>query len=197
MLVRHGETTANIQQVWHGHTDTELTDIGRQQARSLADYFHNYLPKVDAIYASPLQRAHITAQQIANATSNTVITDKRLMEFGLGEWEDRGLEELQSELGFFEAMINDEHHRAPGAETRHEVTARVVAGVEDIRRKHAEENVVIVAHGLAISFAIAHWMEKDSTNWLNYRQDNTAVSEIDIERGELISLNCTDHLDNG
>ena len=58
LLVRHGQTFANIDKVWHGHTDTALTKEGEGQAIMLGKYFHNYLSQVDAIYASPLQRAH-------------------------------------------------------------------------------------------------------------------------------------------
>ena len=63
-LVRHGETYANVEKVWHGHTDTELTPRGLRQASLLGEHFHQYM-KPDVIYASPLQRAKMTAEAIA------------------------------------------------------------------------------------------------------------------------------------
>jgi hypothetical protein len=50
-LVRHGETYANIQKVWHGSTDTQLTDNGNKQRRLLGEqqcsqgthYYKRYL----------------------------------------------------------------------------------------------------------------------------------------------------------
>ena len=37
-LVRHGETQANVDGLYSGHTPTPLTERGIQQARSLGDY---------------------------------------------------------------------------------------------------------------------------------------------------------------
>ena len=37
-LVRHGETSANINAVWHGSTDTALTGRGREQAARVAAF---------------------------------------------------------------------------------------------------------------------------------------------------------------
>ena len=64
LLVRHGQTHANVDQVWHGHTDTPLNELGHQQAERLGEFFHNYLPQIHAIYSSPLQRARHTAERI-------------------------------------------------------------------------------------------------------------------------------------
>lgn len=194
LLVRHGQTSANIDQVWHGHTDTPLTPLGEQQASQLGAYFHHYLPSVDMIFASPLRRARETAQQIGNSSSNPVNLDERLMEFGMGEWEGMDFESLRGELGFFAGMMTDEHHRAPGGESRFDVTTRVVDAVEEYRDQHPEKNIVVVAHGVAISCALAHWVTGDSAQWINYRHLNTAVTEINLDTSEIVFLNRTDHL---
>ncbi len=195
LLVRHGQTSANIDQVWHGHTDTPLTELGQRQAARLGQGFHRYLRRVDAIYASPLQRARITAEQIAGVVDQTVRLDSRLMEFGVGDWEGRSFEDLLGKLGFFQAMMSDQHHRAPGGESRHEVTSRFVSAVEEMRSNHhPDDNIVVVAHGVAIAFALAYWLENDSAKWVNYRLNNTSVTAIDLARGEIEYLDRTDHL---
>jgi broad specificity phosphatase PhoE len=112
----------------------------------------------------------------------------------VGDWEGRSFAELQGELGFFQGMMRDEHHRAPNGESRLDVTTRFVAAVEEFRANHAGQNIVVVAHGVAIAFALAHWLEHDSARWTNYRLHNTAVSSVDLARGKLEFLNRTDHL---
>jgi broad specificity phosphatase PhoE len=194
LLVRHGQTSANIDQVWHGHTDTPLTALGQQQAARLGRYFHHYLSDISAIYTSPLQRARLTAEPIAAASGRSLVLDARLMEFGVGEWEGRSFEELHSELGFFSNMLQDQHHRAPGGESRHDVTTRFVSAVEEFCQRHAGENIVVVAHGVAIALALAHWIDRDSAQWVNYRLQNTAVASIDLQRASIEYLNRTDHL---
>ena len=49
-LVRHGETAANIEAVWHGSTDTPLTDRGVEQAKRAAAYLREQYAEVAALY---------------------------------------------------------------------------------------------------------------------------------------------------
>lgn len=194
LLVRHGQTEANINQLWHGSTDTPLTELGAQQAERLGAYFHNYLPEIHAIYSSPLQRARITAQHIAAASGRDLRIDPRLMEFGAGELEGKRFTEMDGEDGFVRRMMADPHHRAPGGESRHEVTQRFVTAVEEFRRHHPGENLVVVSHGLAIAFALSHWIDRDTTSWTRYRVSNTSVTEVCLTRFEIGFLDRTDHL---
>lgn len=194
LLVRHGQTEANINQLWHGSTDTPLTELGTQQAERLAAYFHNYLPEIHAIYSSPLQRARITAEHIAAAGGHDLRIDPRLMEFCAGELEGKRFTEMAGDDGFVKQMMADEHHRAPGGETRYEVTRRFVAAVEEFHSNHPGENLVVVSHGLAIAFALSHWIDRNSTGWTQYRVGNTSVTEICLTRFEIGYLGRTDHL---
>ena len=194
LLVRHGETTANIDHVWHGHTDTSLTALGHEQRLKLGSYFHNYMPDVHAIYSSPLQRARLTAESIAASGRHEVSTDARLMEFGAGDYEGKSFEELRDDLGFIQKVVDDEHHRPPGGETRYEVTRRFVRAVEELHGNHLGQNVVVVAHGLAIAFALSYWIDKDASKWTNYQMKNTSVTEICLVDEEIKFLNRIDHL---
>lgn len=58
-LIRHGETTANADEIIAGVTDVPLTDVGRAQARALADF---PWPEHIVLHASPMSRAQQTAQ---------------------------------------------------------------------------------------------------------------------------------------
>jgi broad specificity phosphatase PhoE len=194
LLVRHGQTEANINQLWHGSTDTPLTELGEQQAARLGAYFHNDRPEIHAIYSSPLQRARITAQHIAAASGHDLRIDARLMEFGAGELEGKRFTEMDGEDGFVRRMMADAHHRAPGGESRHEVTRRFVEAVEEFRINHPGENLVVVSHGLAIAFALSHWIDRDTTSWTRYRVSNTSVTEVCLTRLEIGFLDRTDHL---
>ncbi len=193
LFIRHGETPANVNKVWHGQTDTPLSATGRQQVKSLGARFHRVM-QPDVIYASPLQRARITAESIAQAQNMTVALEPDLMEFHIGDWEDVSYARLHKELGFFDGLMGDEHYRAPGGESRAEVTLRFTAAVEKIAVQHAGENVVIVAHGMVISFALAHWLTGDTTRWMDYHMDNTGITEFSLLPPALITLNRTDHL---
>lgn len=194
LLVRHGQTFANINKVWHGHTDTALTKEGEGQAVRLGKYFHSYLPQVDAIYASPLQRAHNTAKQIALNSGASISLDARLMEFGVGDFEDMSFDELFGTHDFYTKMMADEHHRAPNGESRYEVGKRFVEAVEEKADQHHGENIVIVAHGISIGCGLAHWEHNDTARWVDYRLGNTSVSEVNLATGEVIFFNKSEHI---
>ena len=55
ILVRHGETEWNVEQIFRGRIDIELNETGVKQAELLAEYLSNL--KIDAVYSSPLKRA--------------------------------------------------------------------------------------------------------------------------------------------
>ncbi len=193
LFIRHGETPANVDQVWHGQTDTPLSARGREQVKALGLHFHKVM-QPDAIYASPLQRARITAESIAHTHSMPVALEPALMEFHIGDWENISYARLHKELGFFKGLVEDEHYRAPGGESRAEVTQRFTSAVEKIAAQHAGENVVIVAHGMVISFALAHWLLDDTSKWMDYQMNNTGITEFSLQPPALIALNQTDHL---
>lgn len=192
-LVRHGQTHANIDRVWHGRTDTELTELGAQQAKRLSEHFHHYMEPA-VIYSSPLQRARLTAEAIAERFAVPVHLDARLMEFDLGDWEGVTFESLQDGRGIMEKLVNDPDFAAPGGESQNLVKKRIVEAIEEIAHRHRDENVVIVAHGVAIGIALSHFVEGVTTSWPSYSKQNTAFSELCLNTNRLLSFNQTDHL---
>ena len=57
LLVRHGQIRANIDSVWHGSTDAELTERGQEEARLVATHIARVRPDVAAVYTSHLEAA--------------------------------------------------------------------------------------------------------------------------------------------
>ncbi|NHN38003.1 histidine phosphatase family protein [Pseudomaricurvus alcaniphilus] len=192
-LVRHGQTYANIDRVWHGFTDTELTEQGHDQARRLGEHFHNYM-RPDVIYASPLQRARITAQSIGDKFQVPVILDARLKEFNLGDWEGQSFESLTEGEDILAQLVSNPDFTAPQGESQNLVRKRIVAAIDEIVHKHPQDNIVIVAHGVAIAIALSHFIDGDTRQWPNYSKSNTAFSELCLNTNKLLSYNLTDHL---
>ena len=65
-LARHGQDEDNAAGILNGHRDQPLTTIGTNQASVVAEKIRRAGLTFDAIYSSPLQRAHKTAQIIAS-----------------------------------------------------------------------------------------------------------------------------------
>jgi broad specificity phosphatase PhoE len=192
-LVRHGQTYANIDKVWHGHTDTELTSEGYRQAKQLGEHFHHYM-KPDVIYASPLQRARITAESIAKSFDLDVNLDPRLMEFNLGDWEGRTFNSLKVEDDILQKLVTDPSFTAPNGESQLLVKKRIVTAIDEVVSRHPQQNVVIVAHGVTLAIALSHYLDDDTTLWTQYSKSNTAFSELCLNSKTLLSFNQTEHL---
>ena len=59
VLIRHGQTAWNKSGKYQGQSDVALSEEGLEQARCLAEHFP--VEKLDAVYASDLSRAMVTA----------------------------------------------------------------------------------------------------------------------------------------
>ncbi len=84
LLVRHGETDWNRDGRWQGGSDTSLNDVGREQARALADELDG---NISTVYSSDLARARETAEIVVANIGLPVQIDPRLRERGFGSWE--------------------------------------------------------------------------------------------------------------
>ena len=83
LVIRHGESEADLLDVHEGRADFELTDRGHHQAEAMAKFVsENY--SVSRIYCSTLKRAFQTAEHLSAATGVELTPDERLMEFNNG-----------------------------------------------------------------------------------------------------------------
>ena len=60
-LARHGQNLDNVNGILNGHRDEPLTDLGIAQAKTTAQHIAESNQQFEAVYCSPLQRAHQTA----------------------------------------------------------------------------------------------------------------------------------------
>ena len=94
IIVRHGQSEANLAHLFAAHTDAKLTEIGRAQAEALAEQLSK-TEKIDAVYASDLSRATDTVAPTAARFGLTVIPDEKLREIRAGDWENLPFGELR------------------------------------------------------------------------------------------------------
>ncbi|NLA28209.1 MAG: histidine phosphatase family protein, partial [Propionibacterium sp.] len=92
ILWRHGQTSFNVESRFQGHLDAPLNSVGLTQAEVAAAGLSRF--PVDAIYASPLQRAYNTARALARRVDLPIVTDSRLMEISVGSWEGMFAEDI-------------------------------------------------------------------------------------------------------
>lgn len=83
LVIRHGESEADLLDVHEGRADFALTERGHRQAEAMANYVaDNY--DISKIYASTLTRAKQTAQHLSDKNNIPIAFDENLMEFNNG-----------------------------------------------------------------------------------------------------------------
>jgi len=193
-IVRHGQTSANIDRVWHGSINTPLTPHGTRQAAAAAEWIGTHHRPIAHVYASPLDRAHHTAEAIGRRIGLTPEVDADLAEYDLGSWEGESFATLHSERKLFEHMQSDADFRPHGGESPRQVGDRLAGALRRIADRHPGERVVVVSHGGALSIAFGVLIDSDYRSW-NRMMDNCAISELVLDpTATLVSFNQTDHL---
>jgi 2,3-bisphosphoglycerate-dependent phosphoglycerate mutase len=193
ILVRHAETEANLNQLWHGELDAPLTPRGQAQVASTAAclaQLHLTQP-IHVFYVSPLPRAQSTAAAIAKATGLPVTIETGLREFSLGDWEGRSLRELREVENLWVRWDADPAFAPPNGESPVSFNRRAVQALVDLVARHPGETVLVVTHGGFISSVLATWLGADARNWRAYDAHNCAITvlirEGDGWRGEMVN----------
>ncbi|MDE6762402.1 MAG: histidine phosphatase family protein [Oscillospiraceae bacterium] len=83
LVIRHGESEADILDVHEGRADFELTERGHRQAEAMSKYVKEHY-QIDKIYCSTLKRAAQTAKHLADETNAPMFLEENLMEFNNG-----------------------------------------------------------------------------------------------------------------
>ena len=135
-LLRHGETEENVKHILQGHMPGTLTEIGKAQARALAEDVRNLNP--DKVVCSDLKRCTDT-YDILKAEIPTlpeIITTKLLRERG---W------------GAATGMIADGKTRIEipkDAETVKQMKARAQVFIDYIKSTYPDQRILAITHGL-------------------------------------------------
>ncbi|MHC9293885.1 glucosyl-3-phosphoglycerate phosphatase [Mycobacterium sp. LTG2003] len=171
VMLRHGQTEYNAGSRMQGQLDTELSDLGRDQAAAAAEVLAKRQPLL--IVSSDLKRALDTAVTLGDRAGISVEVDQRLRETHLGDWQ--GLTHLEVDAAAPGARLawRDNARWAPhGGESRVDVAERSMPVVAELVAEQQEwgidgpeRPVVLVAHGGLIAALTARLLGLPVDNW--------------------------------
>lgn len=171
ILLRHGQTEYNATDRMQGQLDTDLTELGRTQAKTAAVELATRAPY--RIVSSDLRRAVDTAVALGDAAGLPVAVDTRLRETHLGDWQ--GLTHLDVDALAPGARLEwraDAAMAPPGGESRIDVARRSVPVVQELVESLPEWGagdssapVVLVAHGGLIAALTAALLDLPVDRW--------------------------------
>lgn len=158
LLVRHG-ITATTGSVLPGRAPgLHLAATGRDQARRVGDRLlqRHVRQPIRALYSSPLERAHETAEASAQALALPVQVEPGLLECEVGEWTGRRLSELSALPEWGTVQSSPSTFRFPGGESFVEMQDRMIATMDRLRAAHPGGTVVCFSHADPIRSLLAH-----------------------------------------
>ena len=178
VLVRHGETSWNVEGRIQGHTDIALNNLGEAQAEAVGKRLAR--ERFDAVYSSDLMRAYCTARPAVPDPDRTIIKDRRLRERHLGVLQGlTGEEAMTGQPAAWKAFKSRNPDFAlEGGERLGEFSLRVVGFVEDILGKHAGGRVLIVTHGGVLDAAYRHALGMPLSASRNFTIYNASVNVL-------------------
>jgi probable phosphoglycerate mutase len=161
IVIRHGETAWNREKRMQGTTDTQLSDVGREQAQALGRRLAGR--GFSALYSSDLSRARDTARAIAEHTGRELVMDARLQERRFGIFEGLTVEEIIARYPEEHARFasRDPDFAVPGGESARSFTQRCIGCLAEIALRHGGDEVVVVTHGLVLDslYRAAHGLD--------------------------------------
>lgn len=146
LLLRHGQTELSTQRRYSGRGNPALTEVGQRQADAAARYLGER-GGVNAVIASPLQRAYDTAAKAAKALGLDVTVDEDLIETDFGGWEGLTFAEAsEADPALHRKWLRDTSISPPDGESFDSVAARVQRFRGRAISEHAGETVLVVSH---------------------------------------------------
>lgn len=188
ILLRHGQTEFNAGSRMQGQLDTVLSDLGRAQAAAAAEVLRKRHPLL--IVSSDLWRAYDTATVLAEHNGLQVRVDTRLRETHLGDWQGLTHEEVDAASPGARLAWRDDARWAPhGGESRVDVAERSIPLVAELvatephwgSTEHADQPVVLVAHGGLIAALTAALLRLPVDNWRHWAEWPTPVGPSSVD----------------
>lgn len=194
LLVRHGQTTYNVEQRLPGQlTGVALTEEGRRQAYQAAVALAAV--PLSAVISSPLERARDTAEILARGWGIAIREDPRLMDTDVPRWAGKKIDEVAKEDPAWRAFLDNPLDPPEGAESFTSVQQRAVAVVEDALRDPALGNyIALVAHADVIKLIVAHYTGVPATGARFLSVANASLSALAFSEKDpphLLAMNWT------
>ncbi len=198
ILVRHGQSEANVGGFFAGWSNAELSALGKRQAEATADYIVNHY-KINKVYASDLTRAFDTGKAVADRLGMDVIPEKGMREIFAGDWEMRTFDDLTTAYAEeYGVWLKDIGNAAcPKGESVAELGKRIYSTVSRIAAENEGKTVLIATHATPVRImeCICRGLpiaELKNIPWVS----NASVTELRYNDGkwEIIRCGYDEHL---
>lgn len=181
-LIRHGETTGDIEDRYGGDYDDSLTARGEQQARDLAEELASR--GITAIVSSSLIRARQTADMIAHDIPITIEPDfKERNQYGILTGKVRS--EARNEYPELAEQVKDRLNTIDGAESYDDFLKRVSAAFDRLEKNAKNVCIAVITHAGPIRVIFRDVLKKGELGtigdcaWMQLEKQGNQLAIID------------------
>ena len=188
-IIRHGETAWNAEGRVQGQTDVPLSEVGRAQARAVAEALARSNStraagageRFTALYASDLTRVRQTAAPAAEHLALPVQLDARLRERHYGMFEKLTYVEAKERFpeDYLRFKLRDPDYDFESGESLRDFQARAIECLRALVERHAGESVLVFTHGGVLEMAYRHATAKPLASPRDFEIPNAAFNWIE------------------
>lgn len=182
-LIRHGQTSGNLESRYIGTTDEPLCSAGMEALRS------RRYPAHGVLICSPMKRCIQTAQAIYPGVKPTIMHELRECDFGA--FEGKNYLELNGDPDYQRWIDSGGNLPFPGGESPEEFRARCCSGfARAVAENHSVDIITFVVHGGTIMavmerFAVPRrgyfdWKCANGCGFSGEFSDNNLTSVVEI-----------------
>lgn len=177
IIVRHGETIANVKKVLQGKNGGKLTEKGIQQSKEIGKHLKGD-HKIDMVFCSPLDRCVKTLENILSEYpfDGEIFMSNLIEERDFGEY--TGVEAHLIDWG----DLNQENkvNKEMGLEPWSELEKRVKLFLEDLKLEDENKTILVVSHAGPIRVMINN-LKRQDLDYQDIKVDNGQIIEFDYE----------------
>ncbi len=198
IITRHGQSIANAERRFAGHSDFDLSALGYNQAELVADYICKH-ESPEFIYSSDLLRAYHTALPTAKRLGLQIIPTTELREIYAGEWEGKTTDELAEEYAHDFGIWRNEYakSRCTGGEATAEVYVRALKTLSSLAEKHDGQTIMLSTHATVVRAICAYslGLSAERVGEIPFTH-NASVNIFEYENGRLtpVKTDIIEHL---
>lgn len=173
-MIRHGQTDYNFKRLVQGRMDNPLNETGRHQALTLGTLLNDLGDKFDLLGASPLVRAHETAQIVGKQLGMEInFLDANFVERDFGNYEGQSIDVALEKV----TLDNFKEDKFEDNET---LEKRIREATHNLYLKHQDKKILFVAHSHVIK-ALLITANKSKYTYTNHFVGNSSIVYFNIE----------------
>ena len=181
-FVRHCEALGNVQRLFQGTTDLDITELGSRQLEALEKRFSSI--SLDKVISSPLIRTRKTAKAIIGTKDLNFTIDDGFVEICGGYLEGKKFSEtFGNDPELFDIWTNHPEDFAPeGGEPMRDAYERIWEATKKTVSENKGKTIAFASHGGIIRCLLCRLLYNDITKLASVPfSDNTAVTLIEFD----------------